>query len=153
MNVRQHPTLPNIFVQADGRIFQEVTASLSSFGYHTVHIGGQTIRRHTIVAETYIGPRPPGHGVRHLDGNSGNDHANNLAWGTQAENTADTVKHGRSTRGTRNARAKLTDDQAREIRARRIAGESGRSLAAEFGISERGICDLFKGRTWAWLPD
>jgi DNA-binding XRE family transcriptional regulator len=41
---------------------------------------------------------------------------------------------------------KLTDQQADVIRARRSAGERGRALAAEFGVSEQTVCDISKGR-------
>lgn len=44
-----------------------------------------------------------------------------------------------------------TEAQALEIRARRAAGEGGRELAEEFGISEQQVCDIHKGRSWSWL--
>lgn len=148
-----HPTLERVFLSRDARVFVELVASPSDHGYRTVKVRSETIRRHTLVAETFVGPRPSGQGVRHLDGDPGNDDPDNLVWGTQAENGADTVRHGRSTRGPKNARAKLTDDQAREIKRRRAAGESGRTLALEFNLTEASICDLHKGRTWGWLTD
>lgn len=42
----------------------------------------------------------------------------------------------------------LTPGQADTIRRRRAAGESGRALAAEFGISEQLVCDIFNGRRY-----
>lgn len=48
-----------------------------------------------LVLEAFIGPKPFGCGVRHLDGNPANNSPSNLAWGTQRENVLDTVKHGR----------------------------------------------------------
>jgi hypothetical protein len=146
-----HPTIRSLFLTRDGRVFRELPLSPSDNGYRTVKVGGQTIRHHTLVAETFVGQRPPGQGVRHLDGNPANDDPSNLAWGTQGENMADTVAHGRSTRGARNRHNKLTEDQAREIKRRRVAGESGRSLATEFNISEQVVCDIYKGRHWGWL--
>jgi hypothetical protein len=49
---------------------------------------------HALVCETFHGPRPDGCEVRHLDGNELNNHADNLAWGTRAENISDQVRHG-----------------------------------------------------------
>jgi hypothetical protein len=154
VSLKAHPFLPGVFVTPDGRVFQELTGVPGFGGYTTLKINlgrVQTIRRHTLVAETYLPPRPDGHGVRHLDGNPANDHPDNLTWGTQAENMTDMVRHGRSTRGSRNARAKLTEAQAREIKTRRAAGESGRSLAREFNISEQTVACIKTGRQWGWL--
>lgn len=53
------------------------------------------VKMHRIVIETYGPPQPtPKHEVRHLDGCRTNNHIDNLAWGTRAENYADSVKHG-----------------------------------------------------------
>lgn len=48
-----------------------------------------------LVALAFLGPKPdPSMGVRHLDGNARNDDLSNLAWGTQAENVRDRLRHG-----------------------------------------------------------
>ncbi|WP_167757036.1 NUMOD4 motif-containing HNH endonuclease [Amycolatopsis sp. CFH S0078] len=49
---------------------------------------------HVMVCEAFHGPRPEGMEVRHLDGDSRNNRADNLAWGTQSENMYDRVRHG-----------------------------------------------------------
>lgn len=57
--------------------------------------GGQVKRRvHILVAEAFLGPRPPGAVVRHLDDDKGNCAAGNLAYGTQAENVDDAFRNG-----------------------------------------------------------
>ena len=150
--MKQHPTRKNIFVDEAGNVFQLLTASPGSNGYHTLKIGGATVRRHTLVCETYHGSRPPGHETRHLNGDPGDDRPANLAWGTRTENGADMIDHGRSTRGRKNTQVVLTEEQVHDIRRRRKAGESGRELADEFGVHEATICDIHKGRHWKWLP-
>lgn len=50
---------------------------------------------HQLVLRAFVGPMPPGMVVRHLDGNPANNTLSNLAYGTHAENNADTVRHGR----------------------------------------------------------
>lgn len=47
--------------------------------------------------------------------------------------------------------AKLTDDQVREIRARRGAGELRASLAAEFKIDAASITNLMARKSYAWV--
>lgn len=50
---------------------------------------------HRIVCTVFHGQAPsPKHEARHLDGNAQNNQADNLAWGTHAENMADMVRHG-----------------------------------------------------------
>lgn len=150
MDLHQHPTRPNVFVAPNGRVFVEAAASPSE-GYHTVKVGRETIRRHVLVAETFLDPEPGATLVRHLDGDSYNDAPSNLAWGTHESNAADAIRHGTTTRGERNARAVLTRDQAAEILRRRRSGESGKALAVEFGVASGTVCDIYHRRTWPEL--
>lgn len=49
---------------------------------------------HRLVMLAFVGPRPDGMVVRHIDGDFTNCHLNNLAYGTQSENMYDEVQHG-----------------------------------------------------------
>jgi hypothetical protein len=49
---------------------------------------------HRLVARTFIGPRPDGLVIRHLDGNSLNNHISNLVYGTESQNARDRRTHG-----------------------------------------------------------
>jgi hypothetical protein len=73
-------------------------ASFGKRGYRTVGLwlNGKSWNKtvHNLVAETFIGPRPPGLQVRHLDGDPGNNTPNNLRYGTYSENRFDSVRHG-----------------------------------------------------------
>lgn len=51
---------------------------------------------HHAVCESFHGPRPDGQVVRHLNGDYLDNRAENLAWGTRAENGVDMVLHGTS---------------------------------------------------------
>lgn len=154
MLLKQHPRYHDVFLTETGLVFRRIATSLSSNGYHTVKLplgstSVQTVRRHVLVAETFVGPKPhPSAVVRHIDGNPGNDSPSNLEWGTQRDNCADTVLHGRSPRGERHGQVRITLGQAQEIYDRRVLGESGKALADEFGITQAAVCDLYKGRTW-----
>lgn len=44
--------------------------------------------------------------------------------------------------------SKLTHDQVREIRVRRLSGERGVDLASEFGVQPNIICGIHKNRIW-----
>jgi hypothetical protein len=110
---------------------------------------------HVMVCEAFHGARPfPGAQVRHLDGNKLNNRADNLKWGTAAENAADRSKHGDRgrVRGEQNGRSKLTEQQVKAIRDR-YAKEtvSHRSLAAEYQVSPGVIYALLNRLTWKHL--
>lgn len=53
-------------------------------------------RVYVLVAEAFLGPRPPGHDVRHLDDVATNDVLTNLAYGTRAENIEDAERNGKT---------------------------------------------------------
>ena|SRR5689334_18303510 len=69
-------------------------------GYPTAWLArgarGQGVKRmmHVLVAEAFLGKRPPGAVIRHLDGNPLNNTVANLAYGTNSENQRDAVQHG-----------------------------------------------------------
>jgi hypothetical protein len=73
-------------------------------GYFSLRLyrpgGGRDHFVHALTAEAFIGPRPTGMVVRHLDGDCLNNQIENLAYGTHGDNERDTVRHGRH----RNAR-------------------------------------------------
>jgi hypothetical protein len=69
---------------------------LNRYGYPEVKLGGKrTTLVHVMVATAFLGPRPAGKEVRHLDGDPTNNRPENLAWGTHLENVHDTIRHGR----------------------------------------------------------
>lgn len=99
---------------------------------------------HKLVALAFLGPRPEGHDVRHLDGNPQNNRADNLAYGTRAENIYDVTRIGKAWR-------KLTADNVRDIRARIAQGEKGSEIARSYGVSQGCISSIKHGRNFKWL--
>lgn len=120
--------------------------SARSYLYLHLWRGGKRHTRllHRIILECFVGPRPRGAECRHLDGNPRNNALSNLCWGTHAENTSDSRRLGRFA-------TKLTEDQAREIRRRRLAGEDRRALAAEFGTSPMNVSSIANRQSWKHL--
>lgn len=106
--MRPVPGYPGYHATDDGRIWSTrpyrgtatrwLRPSVTKNGYQTIHLSrdGRSVTRtvHTVIAETFHGPRPEGREVRHLNGNRLDNRAVNLSWGTSAENSADTVAHG-----------------------------------------------------------
>jgi hypothetical protein len=54
----------------------------------------RTLKVHQLVAAAFLGPRPKGQEVRHLNGNRLDCRLTNLQYGTRLENAQDTIDHG-----------------------------------------------------------
>lgn len=120
------------------------------------------IPAYRLVAEAFIGPPPsPDHEVAHNNGSRISAHYTHLRWATRAENHADIQLHGTAVKGTRNGRAKLTDEQALACREeyRRIKREGGgnkygkmKELRERYGLRQTALNYLGTGKTWQHLP-
>lgn len=100
---------------------------------------------HGLVALAFLGERTPGdEEVRHIDGDRLNNSAENLRYGTRSQNQLDLYAQ-------RGYHHRLTPEEAKEIRKRRSAGETGRALAKAFGCSESNISEIVHRRSFAWL--
>lgn len=103
------PEFPGYCITSDGRIWSDLVhrgqagrwmrPTPSGKGYLAANLrqAGRPVRRyvHHLVAEAFLGPRPPGLEVRHLNGDMLDNRLANLTYGTSAENKVDTVRHGR----------------------------------------------------------
>jgi DNA-binding MarR family transcriptional regulator len=77
-----------------------------------------------------------------------------LSWLTKAENEADKIQHGRSNRGERSSKAKLSRDQVRLIRkAYDDKSQSTSDIGAEFGINQSTVSAIGQRLKWRWLPE
>lgn len=102
---RPIPGFPGYFISDRGRFVSHmrktpiVMRTTMSAGYPGVILRRdgkrKMMRAHVAVALAFLGPRPPGQDVRHLDGDHTNPHVSNLAYGTRTENMADAIRHGR----------------------------------------------------------
>jgi hypothetical protein len=103
---------------------------------------------HKLVAEAFLGPRPAGVGINHKNAIKTDNRADNLEWATIREN----ITHAQARRlnpiGERHGNAVLTANQVVEIRRRRSAGEKGRDLAREFGVTPTLICLIHRRKAW-----
>ncbi len=143
--------LPQMGYRVFKKVFPEIILSNNILcdGYPNVRVrkNGKLLQRtvHSLVAATFLGPRPKGKEVRHLDGNPMNCRLENLAYGTRFENAADRRRHGTQKCGTEIHFAKITMEIAREIRA---SSESAIVLAKRYGVSDETIYSVRHNRTW-----
>lgn len=115
--------------------------------YTQVSLHCKTHKVHVLVALAFIGPRPPGLVVRHLDGNTRNNVLSNIAYGTHQENSDDMRRHGTVLRGDKATNAKLKASQVAEIR-RLSAVHTQAFLAGLFNMSNQQISNIVRGAQW-----
>ena len=112
---------------------------------------------HQMVAEAFIGPKPLGLEVRHLDGNRLNNHSCNLAYGTRRQNMLDAMKHGThinlKSKGETNPSAKLTEAEVMQIRElQRNTNLTYKEIAMRFKVNGDTVQSIVNGRLWKHLP-
>jgi hypothetical protein len=137
---------------APGRILK--SPPNREYHVHGLYKDGKARQRtvHSLVAEAFIGPCPPGQEVRHGPGGRYDNRPVNLSYGTRGENMADMVRDGTRRTGTQFRSAKLTDEAVLECRARAAAGEAPKGLAREFGTSHTTMYKAVNSLTWRHLP-
>lgn len=179
------PFAPGYFVSSNGHVYSEKSGHRrqlkpwknGSLNHLMVQfrVGGTAVKLlvHRVVATVFHGQAPtPRHEARHLDGVPSNNHKDNIAWGTHAENMADMVRHGhqgpknhpeRMRRGDQHPMrlrpdlakcgsdspsAKLNEDQVRAIRSRLETGERQADLAREFRVTDQLIYRIKNRLCW-----
>jgi HNH endonuclease len=120
-------------------------------GYGQVRIGSapQTrMRAHRAAYLTFIGPIGDGMCVCHRCDNKPCINPAHLFLGTTQENTADKVAKGRQPHSDGHARAKLSAEAVREIRAMPRQYGLGVKLAQKYGVSPTAIMLARQGKNW-----
>jgi hypothetical protein len=117
----------------------------------------KTCKAHILVAEAFLGPRPPGKEVNHKDGIKKHVGLANLEYLTKAEQEAHACRLGLKAKGERHGMSKLRNKDVREIRkifkiqVPFLQAIERKKLQVRLGIS----CDTFfsvaKRHTWKHL--
>ncbi len=164
-DARQIPFATDYFVTRDGRVFSRKNGRVRAMkpldgggGHVRVNLWMSGVCRseliHRLVVFVFHGPQPSAaHEVRHLDGNPAHNDADNLAWGTRAENIADRLLHGGGTVGEQHGMARLSGKQVIEIRQRCATGETQRRVARDFGVAASTVSMIAQRRIWKHLED
>ncbi len=130
---------------------RELVKWVNSYGYLTVTLSSPRKHNrglHQLIAETFIGPRPPGMQVRHLDGNKLNNSVENLAYGTPRENQLDRITHGTHNRGERCGTSVLTSSDVLKIME---DTRTEQAIAESYGVTRSAICGIKQRRSWRHL--
>jgi hypothetical protein len=81
-------------------------------------------------------------------GHKGCVNPRHLSWKTHAENMADTLVHGTSTKGERHGCAKLTESEVLAIRDGARRGVTQKALAERFNVSDGAIYSIVHNINW-----
>ena len=100
---------------------------------------------HSLVLLTFVGPRPEGQYIRHLDNDPANNNLDNLVYGSPTENQQDRLTHG--TYGMA-----LNARKVKVIRGLRHVGWEIRRIASLFGVSISTIGRVIRRDVWANIP-
>lgn len=119
-------------------------------GYGHIRISGKVEKAHRIAYEIAVGPIPDGMHVCHACDNPPCCNPKHLWLGTNEDNLLDRQSKRRHAHGVRHSRARLTEDEVREIVA--IDGISHSRIAEMFGISKTTVSHIKCGRSWRHIP-
>lgn len=139
--------------RADNKTIKTLTVNTD--GYAVVglwdHGTGSLCYVHDLVSAAFIGPKPKGWTVNHIDACKLNNRPSNLEYATLADNARHAWAAGLCLVGELCPGAKLSNDQAREIKRRVLAGERGCDLSREFNISATIVSEIKHGYKWAHI--
>ena len=134
---------------ATGRFLKPTTMTI---GYTKVSpvMDGKNVHRyvHHLVAEAFIGRRPPGSEVNHIDGDKANASASNLEYVSHEANMRHARASGLSPAGSRCNRGHLVESDIVAMREARKSGETVTSIAQRFGVSVPCASENINGRKW-----
>ena len=142
---------------SDGRIYSLTTEAgpkpltdkpANRYGHRKIclwRVGPAHFWVHRLVCGAFHGPCPTGRECSHLNGKTGDNRPENLAWETPAQNNRRKIAHG--TFGV-----KLTEQQAAEIKRRWEPGYGNAArLGREFGVSSTMVSYIAHGKSWRHL--
>lgn len=158
---RDVPGFPGYRVGSDGTLWscrkhgywKQMSCNANRQGYICVLLRtgtGKPTRRfvHQLVLEAFGYPRPDGFIVCHGNDQPADNRLANLRWGTHKDNSRDMLDRGRTLRGEKCPRSKLSASDVVAIRELAAAGIPNDEIASRFGCNYRNISCIVLGQTW-----
>lgn len=143
-------------IKRDGRKVLVAPKKNNGYSHFCLWSGGKPHWRlaHRLAWEAFIGPIPERMQINHKNGDKGDNSLDNLEVVTASENVLHKFRvlrakpTGVPNYGERNGAAKLTAEIVANIRARLDRGETGKDLAAEFGVTPTLVSHIKLGKVW-----
>jgi len=172
IKAKQISNFPNYAITKDGRILSMPRYGIGRFakwlkgwdvgdGHLCVGLtkNGKVYKRyiHRLVLETYVDKCPKGMECCHNDGNTTNNHLNNLRWDTRKSNIRDAMKHGTHKHfqsAEKHRMAKLTKKQVKLIfNTWHDGAYEAKELAEYFNVSTVTIYNIIHKKSWQSIWD
>lgn len=104
---------------------------------------------HSLVALAFIGERPEGYHVCHINGDNQDNRLVNLRYDTASENTIDIYRYGK-----KHGMGKLSIDEVLEIRRLYATGKYKQiELVEKFNVNASNISKIVRRKNFPWLND
>ena len=153
------PSCPDYRVSPCGKVlfwrsgrWQIMSPFIPDDGYPEVklRVDGKrrTLKVHSLVLVAYVGPKPDGLQALHRDGNPRNNRLTNLRWGTPQENADDTIRHGRTLKGSKARAAKLVEKDVETILVYHQEGMPPARIARLWKISVSTAASICSRKSW-----
>lgn len=117
-------------------------------GYPKVSLYADGVMRqvsvHRLVAALFLTPVAGCDQINHKDGDKTNNRASNLEWASPKQNIAHAIRNGLR-------KTKLSEAQARAIKAEKLAGGDPGEIAQRYGVSKPTVHNIAAGRKWPEL--
>ena len=169
MELRPIPGASGYLASESGEIVSErryeqktLKACRHSGGYLQVgirHDDGRIKTRlvHQLVLLAWVGPRPAGAVINHINGDKKDNRLANLEYCSQSQNMAHACRLGLTPKPPRRhgvlaPKAKLNEDEVCDLRREAARGVGLTQLAATYGITTATVSKVVLRRTWRHLP-
>jgi hypothetical protein len=109
---------------------------------------------HYLVATAFIGPRPDGMQIDHINAVKTDNRVENLEWVSRSENTKRAFRLELMTgiqRGEDVNFSRLTEKVVMDIVAMHKSGYKKYKIAEKFGVAGSTVSSICRGQTWGWL--
>jgi hypothetical protein len=164
LEVRQVPSFPEYGTTECGKVYRISKKKLmatriikhTKHDYFSVYVrlsskGKATNQKlHRLVIEAWKGSAPEGRKnfVNHIDGDSLNNHVDNLEWCSLSENQRHAISTGLKGKGSELYNASLTEEQVHEICKKLKDGARTKDLSDEYCVSVDAIRKIKAGDTY-----
>lgn len=110
-----------------------------------------SMRVHVLIARTFLGPRPAGFEVAHLNGNGYDNRLENLKYCMPKENHSHKRAHGTLLRGESIMTSKLKSQDVLKIKELHKQKVTYKRIAKKYGLSTKYIWLIISGKRWKHL--
>lgn len=136
----------DVFVRGDGAVFRAGTWKYgwpNQEGYLRLKINGNAYCVHVLIAHAFLGPRPEGLEVDHINRDKRDNHATNLEYVTKKQNTERSWSN-RTNRSGRRGKRKVTIEEVQTIIRLFQSGKSKNAIAKEMSLTHGGVRRIIK---------